>query len=156
PGGAARRAAALAGRSRARNPGGARARRAVARRPSVVQRHAVRTATAAGPLPDGAGRRPAARPVGRHRPRPDDAARGADAARRAEEGAMTPRRTGAPAGAAAPRPPAFDRALAPAVSVAGRAWIALLVAVAASACLHRPTPNPNVLVVGVTSGPNNL
>jgi peptide/nickel transport system substrate-binding protein len=26
----------------------------------------------------------------------------------------------------------------------------------ASACLHRPTPNPNILVVGVTSGPNNL
>jgi peptide/nickel transport system substrate-binding protein len=24
------------------------------------------------------------------------------------------------------------------------------------ACIHRPTPNPNVLVVGVTSGPNNL
>jgi peptide/nickel transport system substrate-binding protein len=25
-----------------------------------------------------------------------------------------------------------------------------------SGCLHRPTPNPNILVVGVTSGPNNL
>ena len=25
-----------------------------------------------------------------------------------------------------------------------------------SGCLHRPTANPNVLVVGVTSGPNNL
>jgi peptide/nickel transport system substrate-binding protein len=23
-------------------------------------------------------------------------------------------------------------------------------------CLHRPTPNPNVLIIGVTSGPNNL
>lgn len=26
----------------------------------------------------------------------------------------------------------------------------------ATACIHRPTTNPNVLVVGVTSGPNNL
>src|SRR5262245_57334204 len=35
---------------------------------------------------------------------------------------------------------------------------AILVALfaTATACLHRPTPNPNILVVGVTSGPNNL
>ena len=32
----------------------------------------------------------------------------------------------------------------------------LAVLVVSSACLHRPTPNPNILVVGVTSGPNNL
>ncbi|MBI3402702.1 MAG: ABC transporter substrate-binding protein [Acidobacteria bacterium] len=29
-------------------------------------------------------------------------------------------------------------------------------ALLASGCLHRPTDNPNVIVVGVTSGPNNL
>ena len=34
------------------------------------------------------------------------------------------------------------------------AAIALLLL--APACISRPTPNPNVLVVGVTSGPNNL
>jgi peptide/nickel transport system substrate-binding protein len=34
------------------------------------------------------------------------------------------------------------------------ALLALLVV--SSGCLHRPTANPNVLVVGVTSGPNNL
>ena len=28
--------------------------------------------------------------------------------------------------------------------------------VVSSACLHRPTPDPNIIVVGVTSGPNNL
>lgn len=33
---------------------------------------------------------------------------------------------------------------------------ALALAMAAAACLHRPTSNPNVIVVGVTSGPNNL
>ena len=32
----------------------------------------------------------------------------------------------------------------------------LAVLVLSSACLHRPTPDPNVIVVGVTSGPNNL
>ncbi len=34
--------------------------------------------------------------------------------------------------------------------------LAALLAFTVSACLHRPTPNPNVLVVGITSGPNNL
>lgn len=34
--------------------------------------------------------------------------------------------------------------------------VALALLLLASACIHRPTPNPNVLVVGVTSGPNNL
>jgi peptide/nickel transport system substrate-binding protein len=33
---------------------------------------------------------------------------------------------------------------------------ALALALLTSACSHRPTPNPNILVVGVTSGPNNL
>lgn len=33
---------------------------------------------------------------------------------------------------------------------------ALVVAVFAASCIHRPTANPNVIVVGVTSGPNNL
>jgi peptide/nickel transport system substrate-binding protein len=32
----------------------------------------------------------------------------------------------------------------------------LVLACVFSACLHRPTTNPNVLVIGVTSGPNNL
>ena len=31
-----------------------------------------------------------------------------------------------------------------------------LIGLLTSGCLHRPTANPNVLVVGVTSGPNNL
>jgi peptide/nickel transport system substrate-binding protein len=34
--------------------------------------------------------------------------------------------------------------------------LALGVALTSGACLHRPTPDPNVIVVGVTSGPNNL
>ena len=33
---------------------------------------------------------------------------------------------------------------------------ALALLLLASACIHRPTPNPNVLVVGVTNAPNNL
>ena len=33
---------------------------------------------------------------------------------------------------------------------------ALALLLLAPACIHRPTPNPNILVVGVTSGPNNL
>jgi peptide/nickel transport system substrate-binding protein len=33
---------------------------------------------------------------------------------------------------------------------------ALLVALAASACLHRPADDPNTIVVSMTSGPNNL
>ena len=32
----------------------------------------------------------------------------------------------------------------------------LIGSLTAIACLHRPTTNPNVLVVGITSGPNNL
>lgn len=31
-----------------------------------------------------------------------------------------------------------------------------LLALLCSGCLHRPTPNPNIVVVGVTNGPNNL
>jgi peptide/nickel transport system substrate-binding protein len=34
--------------------------------------------------------------------------------------------------------------------------VALALLLFAPACIRRPTPNPNVLVVGVTSGPNNL
>lgn len=34
--------------------------------------------------------------------------------------------------------------------------VLLAAALLASGCLHRPTGNPNVIVVGVTSGPNNL
>jgi peptide/nickel transport system substrate-binding protein len=36
------------------------------------------------------------------------------------------------------------------------AALALVAVVLTAACVHRPTANPNVLVVGVTSGPNNL
>ena len=77
----------LGHRPRARDSQRARARRADARRPAVGQRHADRTAAAARAVPGAAGRRSAARrgspplDVDRH-----DAARGADAARRAEEG----------------------------------------------------------------------
>lgn len=46
-----------------------------------------------------------------------------------------------------PCPTCVARAFRPAV-------LALLFL--SSACLHRPTTNPNILVVGVTSGPNNL
>jgi peptide/nickel transport system substrate-binding protein len=41
-------------------------------------------------------------------------------------------------------------------SRAARLSTLLLLLSTFSACLHRPTDNPNVLVVGVTSGPNNL
>ncbi|MBZ5559579.1 MAG: ABC transporter substrate-binding protein [Acidobacteriia bacterium] len=37
-----------------------------------------------------------------------------------------------------------------------RAAILLVLTLLVSGCLHRPTDNPNVIVVGVTSGPNNL
>ena len=37
----------------------------------------------------------------------------------------------------------------------GRSWLAGLL-VLASACIHRPVENPNVIVMGITSGPNNL
>jgi peptide/nickel transport system substrate-binding protein len=36
------------------------------------------------------------------------------------------------------------------------AALVVLASLAAPACLHRPTDNPNVIVVGVQSGPNNL
>jgi peptide/nickel transport system substrate-binding protein len=42
---------------------------------------------------------------------------------------------------------------APAAALIG---FALLLLVACSGCLHRPTPNPNILVVAMPSGPNNL
>lgn len=34
--------------------------------------------------------------------------------------------------------------------------LAIILALLIAACLHRPVANPNVIVVGVTSGPNNL
>jgi len=37
-----------------------------------------------------------------------------------------------------------------------RPSVAIVLLLLAPACIRRPTPNPNVLVVGVTSGPNNL
>ena len=37
-----------------------------------------------------------------------------------------------------------------------RLWAALLLALAASACLRRPSADPNIIVVSLTSGPNNL
>ena len=37
-----------------------------------------------------------------------------------------------------------------------RAGVLLAGIISTAACLHRPTQNPNVLVIGVTSGPNNL
>ncbi len=41
-------------------------------------------------------------------------------------------------------------------ATAGLSACATLVTFLSIGCLHRPTPNPNVLVVGVTSGPNNF
>ena len=38
----------------------------------------------------------------------------------------------------------------------GRTLICAVALLSVSACLSRPTANPNVLVVGITSGPNNL
>ena len=35
-------------------------------------------------------------------------------------------------------------------------WLSLPLLFLTAGCLHRPTPNPNVIVVGVASGPNNL
>ena len=37
-----------------------------------------------------------------------------------------------------------------------QALLSVLLLLFASSCVHRPTPNPNIIVVGVTSGPNNL
>jgi peptide/nickel transport system substrate-binding protein len=37
-----------------------------------------------------------------------------------------------------------------------RAAVSIALATVAAGCLHRPSSNPNVLVVGITSGPNNL
>ena len=37
-----------------------------------------------------------------------------------------------------------------------RPGVLALLILCSTACLHRPSPNPDVLVVGVTSGPNNL
>src|SRR6185503_14153331 len=74
----------------------------------------------------------------RARRRSDDANRGAHRAGRAEERVMS-------IGSA--RHTFVAQAFRPA---------ALAVLVSSSACLHRPTPDPNVIVVGVTSGPNNL
>ena len=82
--------------------------------------------------------------LGGARRRSHDADRGADAARGAEEGSrlsMTsaalrparPRRPCLPLLAAVPRPVRWS-----------------------AACIQRPVANPNVIVVGVTSGPNNL
>ena len=36
------------------------------------------------------------------------------------------------------------------------AIVVLVLTVLSPGCLQRPTTNPNVLIVGVTSGPNNL
>jgi peptide/nickel transport system substrate-binding protein len=35
-------------------------------------------------------------------------------------------------------------------------FIALVGLIAASSCIHRPVPNPNIIVVGIQSAPNNL
>lgn len=37
-----------------------------------------------------------------------------------------------------------------------RVTLAVLIVVSAVGCLQRPTPNPNVLVVAIQTGPNNL
>src|SRR5262249_8196483 len=75
-------------------------------------------------------RRRAARQAGGRRRRSHDADGGTAAHCGSEEGSMSP----------------VARAFRPAVA-------ALLLL---SSCVHRPTDNPNVIVVGVTSGPNNL
>ena len=122
-------------RSRARDPVGARTRRADARRAAVGQRHADRSAAAARAV---SGAAPPDRPApaaGGDRRRSHDAARGADAAGRSSKrraGRMTPGRASVP-------------------FAGGRRW-----RLAVSACIHRPVDNPNIIVMGVTSGPNNL
>ena len=88
PGGAAGRPAAVGDRPRARDPRRARARRADARRPAVGQRHARPSRSGSS---DCSRRRPPddrapRRSCSRRRHRSHDADRGADAARRAEEG----------------------------------------------------------------------
>ena len=44
----------------------------------------------------------------------------------------------------------------PARRAAVAVTVALVLGVSRFACLGRPTPNPNLLVVGITSGPNDL
>src|SRR5262249_55622747 len=76
-------------RSGPRYPCGARARRARPWGAAVGERHAERTAAAAGPVPGTGPRRPAAREDRRPGSRSPDAARGADGAGGDEERAMT-------------------------------------------------------------------
>ena len=65
---------------------------------------------------------------------------------------------GHPGAAAVPGTPPCEASRGPGASrLRPLAWAqALLLLFASSACLPRPTANPNVLVVGVASGPNNL
>ena len=89
PGRAARRAAADGHRPGARNPHRARARRAHARRASVGQRDALRSAAPARAVPGARGGRRAAPEAGRDRRRSHDADGSARAACGVEEGAMS-------------------------------------------------------------------
>src|SRR5262249_21657231 len=89
---AARRPAAVGDRAGARDPLGTGARRAVARRPAVAERHAHGTAAPARTVPDSGRRRSAAPAPVRSRRGSHDAARGADVSRGTEAGGMTSKR----------------------------------------------------------------
>jgi peptide/nickel transport system substrate-binding protein len=52
------------------------------------------------------------------------------------------------------RAPLAERRRRSCSSLQPRVLAALLLC--SAACIHRPTPNPNIIVVGITSGPNNL
>src|SRR5262249_17476965 len=106
-------------------------------RTAVCERHAVRTAAAARPVPANARRGRCAAPnAPDDRRRPPDPSRGAHAPRRSEEAGVRVRRAVRHAGGGR-----------------GAARLRLL---ADGACADRRAENPNVLVVGVASGPNNL
>src|SRR5205823_12476577 len=117
---------------------GARTRRAHARRTAVGEWNADRSAAAARPLSNARSRRrfaqrPAARAPRGARCRTHNAAGSADAPGRSQE---------------------RGRRVTPREKVKNA--VTALFVCGSAACLHRPTPNPNVLIIGVTSGPNNL
>src|SRR4051812_39615481 len=131
-----RRTAGHRDRARARNPAGARARRACPRWTAVGQRHTYGSTAAARIVSAArAARRQAARAARRRRYRPVDAARGSHAACRGKERAVTSRngRHGPPKGG----------------------HYVLLLLLATIACGRQPR-DPNVIIVAIQSGPNNL
>src|SRR5258706_8065286 len=117
-------------RTSARDSAGPRAGRAVARRTSVAERYADRSAPSAWFVPD-AGSRSNSRCVGRGRRRSAHAARRTQPAGRLEEAVMSSSRA--------------------------RSVSCLLLSLLAwSGCLRSPARDPGVVVVGVVSRPNNL